>query len=80
MTCIVCKHAFSWRIGPLERVCSQCGALHTLKSGIWELAPHAKADDLPIVPAHVARMNGSRARLMKIVSDFDLPMERRARS
>ena len=66
MVCLVCKHAFSWRIAPLERVCSQCGSLHVLKSGVWELKTRgAQTAEAPIVMAR--RQHTARVALMKIV-------------
>ena len=72
MLCLVCKHGFSWRIAPLERVCAQCGTLHTLRSGVWELAPRPKAA--------ASSSNGSRAHFMRIVPDSRMLTERQARS
>jgi hypothetical protein len=78
MLCLVCKHGFSWRIAPLERVCAQCGTLHTLRSGIWELAPRSKAAAVSAPAAFHA--NGSRAHFMKIVPDYRVLTERQVRS
>jgi hypothetical protein len=80
MLCLVCNHAFSWRIGPLDRACAQCGSLHTLKSGLWELAPRSKAASLPLSSAHIPRANGSRTSLMKLVPNFGVMTERQVRS
>ena len=76
MLCLVCKHGFSWRIAPLERVCAQCGTLHTFRSGLWELAPRSKAATLPVA----ASSNGSRANFMRIVPDSRIRTERQVRS
>lgn len=76
MVCLICKHAFSWRIAPLERVCSQCGSLHVLKSGVWELKSTGNQAEPPVVMAR--RQHTARVALMKVVTSPDTN-ERRAR-
>ena len=77
MVCLVCKHAFSWRIAPLERVCSLCGSLHTLKSGIWELRTKGNQAEAPIVVAR--RQHTARVSLMKVLPSFAAVGERQAK-
>jgi len=75
--CLVCKHPFSWRISPLERVCSQCGALHGLKSGIWELKSRGDHAQAPVATAR--RQHTARVALMKVLPRTLVANERRAK-
>jgi hypothetical protein len=77
MVCLVCKHAFSWRIAPLERVCSQCGSLHVLKSGVWELKSRGTQAEAPVVMAR--RQHTARVALMKVLPGPGSAGERRVR-
>lgn len=77
VVCLVCKHPFSWRIAPLERVCSQCGSLHVLKSGIWELKAKGNEAEAPVVMAR--RQHTARVALMKVVPSTRVAGERRSK-
>lgn len=77
VVCLVCKHPFSWRIAPLERVCSQCGSLHVLKSGIWELKAKGNEAEAPVVMAR--RQHTARVALMKVVPSTRIAGERRSK-
>lgn len=77
VVCLVCKHPFSWRIAPLERVCSQCGALHALKSGIWELKARGDHAEAPVIVAR--RQHTARVGLMKVLPSTLVANERRAK-
>ena len=75
VVCLVCKHPFSWRIAPLERVCSQCGSLHVLRSGIWELKSRGDHAHAPVVVAR--RQHTARVSVMKILPKVLVANERR---
>ncbi|HET7499037.1 MAG TPA: hypothetical protein VFM00_12120 [Candidatus Eisenbacteria bacterium] len=77
VVCLVCKHPFSWRIAPLERVCAQCGSLHVLKSGIWELKSRGSQAEGPIVVAR--RQHTARVALMKVLPKTLVANERRSK-
>jgi hypothetical protein len=77
IVCLVCKHPFSWRIAPLERVCSQCGSLHVLKSGIWELKARGDHAEAPVVVAR--RQHTARVALMKVLPKTVAANERRSK-
>ena len=77
VVCLVCKHPFSWRIAPLERVCSQCGSLHVLRSGLWELKARANQAEGPIVVAR--RQHTARVSLMKLLPKPLVANDRRGR-
>jgi len=77
VVCLVCKHPFSWRIAPLERVCSQCGSLHVLKSGIWALKAKGTEAEGPVAMAR--RQHTSRVALMKVVPNARVAGERRSK-
>jgi len=77
VVCLVCKHPFSWRIAPLERVCSQCGSLHVLRSGLWELKARGNHAEGPIVVAR--RQHTARVSIMKVVPKALVANERRGR-
>jgi hypothetical protein len=77
MLCLVCNHAFSWRIAPLERVCCQCGSLHTLKSGLWRIASQtSSAANLGTTTRSALRANSNRVPAMKIVPPLGMTGER----
>jgi hypothetical protein len=78
MICLVCNHAFNWRIAPLERVCCQCGSLHVLKSGLWQIASKTKsATNLGTTTRTALRANATRVPSMHIVPPLDMPVERK---
>jgi hypothetical protein len=79
MLCLVCNHGFSWRIAPLERVCSSCGTLHVLKSGLWRLGSQAKAAEGYVPATRTAvRATATRVPSMKIVPSLGMTNERRS--
>lgn len=78
MLCLVCNHAFSWRIAPLERVCCQCGSLHVLKSGVWDVASQTKsAANLGKTTRSALRANATRVPTMQIVPALEMTSERK---
>jgi hypothetical protein len=58
--CISCNHGFSLRIAPLERVCAQCGALHVLQSGLWQLGSRSAASESLLAAARGSRQTAPR--------------------
>ena len=77
MVCLVCNHPFSWRIAPLERVCCQCGSLHVLKSGLWEVASQTKSNaNLGTTTRTALRATATRVPTMHIVPNIGTAMAR----
>ena len=58
--CLSCNHGFSLRIAPLERVCAQCGALHVLQSGLWQLGARSLGNEKRLAAARGSRPAGPR--------------------
>ena len=63
--CISCNHGFSLRIAPLERVCAQCGALHVLQSGLWQLGSRSAGNEKKIAAARSGRQGGPRLSVVQ---------------
>ena len=61
-----CKQGFSLRIAPLERVCAQCGALHVLHSGLWQLGSRSAGNEKKIAAARVGRPTGPKLSVLQI--------------
>ena len=66
--CLSCNHGFSLRIAPLERVCSQCGALHVLQSGLWQLGSRSAGNEKKIAAARNGRPSGPKLSVVQIPS------------
>jgi hypothetical protein len=73
--CLSCNHGFSLRIAPLERVCSQCGALHVLHSGLWKLDSRSAGNEKKIAAARSGRQTGPR---LSVVQSPNTSRERNA--
>lgn len=66
--CLSCNHGFSLRIAPLERVCSQCGALHVLHSGLWQLGSRSAGNEKRLAAARSGRSAGPKLSVVSMPS------------
>lgn len=57
--CLSCNHGFSLRTAPLERACARCGAVHVLRSGIWQLGSQ-QSGEKRVAGARGGRTEGPR--------------------
>ena len=79
MLCLVCNHGFSWRISPLERVCSRCGTLHALKSGIWRLPSDSNLGYAAAPALRAIRQGATRMYGMNATPSIGMANERQAK-